>query len=292
MSTVVPPALLDRLVDDAGLFPPARLPMAEAVQAHHAAKSGPAAFLVGRFLCPASRLAELRSTPGGADVEVGAILDTVTAQSDETAVTAAVDAALLHRVASFEVAATGPDLDRRVAVLAAGLTVAPAELPVFVELPVSELHEWPQALRVLAAARAGGRAVGAKIRCGGLEKSAFPSQGELAAFLAGCQAAGVPFKATAGLHHAVAHTDAETGFEHHGFLNLLLACTAVLGGDARRATTLLAERDAGVLVTAATALDGAVAGKVRSDLLVGFGSCSVAEPAADLWALGLVPEAA
>jgi hypothetical protein len=292
MSTAVAPALLAHLVDDAALFPPARLPMADAVSAHVATGSGPTSWLVGRFLCPASRLAELRATPGGADLEVGAILDTVTLHSDEAAVIAAVDAALLHRIASIEVAATGPDLDRSVAVLTAGLAVVPADLPVFVELPVGELHEWPQALRVLAAARAGGRAVGAKIRCGGLDRSAFPSQGELAAFLAGCHAAGVPFKATAGLHHAVAHTDPETGFEHHGFLNLLLACTALLAGDSRRATDLLAERDAGVLVPAATAVDTGVATQVRSELLVAFGSCSVAEPAADLWALGLVPEPA
>jgi hypothetical protein len=266
--------------------------MADAIAAHVATRSGPTASLVGRFLCPASRLAEQRATPGGGDIEVGAILDTVTIASDEAAVTAAVNAALLHRVASIEVAATGPDLDRSVAVLSAGLAVVPADLPVFVELPASELSEWPPALRVIAAARAGGRAIGAKIRCGGVERSAFPSQGELAAFIAGCHAAGVPFKATAGLHHAVAHTDPETGFEHHGFLNLLLSCTAVLAGDARRVTTLLAARDAGVLVAAATALDTATAAQVRSELLVGFGSCSVAEPAADLWALGLVREPA
>jgi hypothetical protein len=66
----------------------------------------------------------------------------------------------------------------------------------------------------------------------------------------------------------------------------------VLAGDARRVTTLLAARDAGVLVAAATALDTATAAQVRSELLVGFGSCSVAEPAADLWALGLVREPA
>ena len=43
--------------------------------------------------------------------------------------------------------------------------------------------------------------------------------------IASCREAGVPFKATAGLHHAVRH-----GGEH-GFLNILAAATAPRGGD-------------------------------------------------------------
>jgi hypothetical protein len=49
-------ALLTGLVDDAGLFPPAWLPMAEAL-ARHRASAHP--MLSGRFLCPGDRVAEL-----------------------------------------------------------------------------------------------------------------------------------------------------------------------------------------------------------------------------------------
>src|SRR5690606_23452439 len=48
-----------RLFDDAGLFPPARLSMAEALTAHHRATSGPHGRYVGPFLCPVTRLDEL-----------------------------------------------------------------------------------------------------------------------------------------------------------------------------------------------------------------------------------------
>ncbi|MGB8650053.1 MAG: hypothetical protein WCD35_05260 [Mycobacteriales bacterium] len=49
-------ALIAGLVDDAGLFPPAWLPMAEALQRHRASSSP---MLSGRFLCPGDRVEEL-----------------------------------------------------------------------------------------------------------------------------------------------------------------------------------------------------------------------------------------
>ena len=52
-------AVLTHLFDDAGLFPPAKLPMAEALAAHARALRAPHSRVVGPFLCPATRLAEL-----------------------------------------------------------------------------------------------------------------------------------------------------------------------------------------------------------------------------------------
>ena len=86
--------------------------------------------------------------------------------------------------------------------------------------------------------------------------------------IAACREAGVPFKATAGLHHAVRH-DGE-----HGFLNLLAATAAPSGGI----EAVLAEEDAAKLD---------LTGADRS-LFVGFGSCSWREPVDDLVELGLL----
>ena len=52
-------AVLERLFDDAELFPPLSRPMAEALRNHAEALRGPHRRAVGPFLCPASRLAEL-----------------------------------------------------------------------------------------------------------------------------------------------------------------------------------------------------------------------------------------
>jgi hypothetical protein len=48
--------LLGGLIDDAGQFPPARKPLERALDDHAALRAGPHGWLVGRFLCPASRL--------------------------------------------------------------------------------------------------------------------------------------------------------------------------------------------------------------------------------------------
>lgn len=52
-------ALLGRLIDHAPLFPPASLPLAEALAEHARARAGEHPWLLGRFVVPASRLAEV-----------------------------------------------------------------------------------------------------------------------------------------------------------------------------------------------------------------------------------------
>src|SRR5262245_51936415 len=51
-------ALLAGVVDYAGLFPPAALPMADAMAAYTSARLGPDAWMLGRFVLPAARLPE------------------------------------------------------------------------------------------------------------------------------------------------------------------------------------------------------------------------------------------
>ncbi len=70
------PFLLSGLVDDAALFPPGNAPMDRAVVDHRAYRSGPYASLLGRFLCPASRLGELRAELVDGDrIALGLIVD-------------------------------------------------------------------------------------------------------------------------------------------------------------------------------------------------------------------------
>jgi hypothetical protein len=52
-------ALLERLFDHAALFPPASLPVADALEEDRRARASEHAWLLGRFVAPASKLAEL-----------------------------------------------------------------------------------------------------------------------------------------------------------------------------------------------------------------------------------------
>lgn len=281
--TFTPPhLLLDGLVDDAGLFPPARLPMAAAVDRHLDRRRrdwGP--LLLGRFLCPASRLDELCATLDGRvgaedDLLLGLVLDSGIGGLPEAMARLATEPRLV--LGAVEVPLPGSP---RLAAAARDVAAALPDIETYVELPRD--GDWPAALAVLADASRG-----AKLRTGGLSADAFPTVPEVAAFVTACVVDEVPFKLTAGLHHAVRHRDAGTGFEHHGFLNVLLATErATSGGDAEEVERLLGERDGAALVEHLRRLDDAEVAVARS-FFTAFGSCSVEDPVDDLVGLGIL----
>jgi len=279
MSTV--PALFSGLVDDAALFPPGNAPMARAVAEHRHHRAAPYADLVGRFLCRDSRVGELAAALGvGDDLRLGLI-------ADQGAHEVALTVASLRSRAVDDHATPWLDVRERVTVEAVEIPLAnDDELPssvavtagivpnVFTFLEIPRTPGWRDAIEACGATR-----VGAKLRTGGLVAGAFPTERELADFISACVEHAVPFKCTAGLHHAVRHTAA---FEYHGFLNILVATHAArTGADVLAA---VAERDGHVLATACEEIDAA---PTRAAFL-GYGSCSIAEPLEDLAALGLL----
>ena len=81
-----------------------------------------------------------------------------------------------------------------------------------------------------------------KFRTGGLEADKFPAPATVAGWIDAALDRETPFKCTAGLHHAIAHRDHATGFEHHGFLNVLLATRQAFDGATQaEVATLLAD---------------------------------------------------
>jgi hypothetical protein len=127
-----------------------------------------------------------------------------------------------------------------------------------------------------------------KLRTGGVQADAFPSSDELAACIGAALDRELRFKCTAGLHHAVRHRDPDTGFEHHGFLNVLFATRASLdGAGLTDVAAVLDETDAKVLGRLAD--DAGLASARR--WFTSFGSCSVVDPVHDLTGLGLLDPA-
>lgn len=120
----------------------------------------------------------------------------------------------------------------------------------------------------------------------------YPSPDELAAGIAAVVDAGVPFKATAGLHHPVRNTDPETGFHQHGFLNLLLATDAALAGrPVAELAAVLADRDVPSVASRVAGLGATRTAAVRAAFL-SFGTCGITDPLSELADLGLLASAA
>lgn len=98
-------------------------------------------------------------------------------------------------------------------------------------------------------------------------------------------APGASFKATNSLHRAVRHTDPDSGFTHHGFLNLIVASARCLsGGDVREA---LESTDGQALADEARGLSEPAAKAVR-ELFASYAAASFDEPVADLGELELL----
>jgi hypothetical protein len=93
---------------------------------------------------------------------------------------------------------------------------------------------------------------------------------------------------TAGLHHAIAHHDVYTAFDHFGFLNLLLGVAATQNGaGTTEVEHILAEGDPNVELEHVTGLTTHDARKIR-DASNFAGSRSTGDPIDDLRRLGLI----
>jgi hypothetical protein len=304
-------AFVAGLVDYAGLFPPAGLDMAAAVSNYGAYRSDAQARVLGRFIVPAARLQEFRTAAaavlprrrddapwrlavlGGAEVanDLAAMVTMgllpehggqfTTADGQTNATTAIVDALEVKASTTAEIAAI------RAAV--------PPGLALFIEIP---LDPDPDPL-LTAVARAD---AGAKMRTGGVTADAIPSVGHVARFLMSAARIRLPFKATAGLHHAIrgryALTYAPDSPEAimHGFVNVFAAAALARGGGSLEdLTALLEETDASAFRFGPTGLrwrdrqlSPAQLGDAREHFARSFGSCSFREPVQDLQAWHLL----
>jgi hypothetical protein len=318
-------AFVSGIIDYAGLFPPARLELDEAIRNYARYREDQRSLLVSRFICPAARLEELAPYHDTLFGEGAPFAFAALSRPEETA-----EAALdrleqdLSAVTAFQrrhgsrvtvevvEAATPASLldaaDREALRDFYGRAAAVAErhnassLRLFFELPPT--GRWatatPAAIEALAALNAQREEAwpaGVKLRTGGLDAAAFPPVERVALVLAACRDHGVPFKATAGLHHPVRHRASEPRTMSHGFLNVFgagILARAAAAGESRIRQILADEREEAFSfhpdrfcwndLCATTAQIA----EARTDAVVSFGSCSVDEPWDDLQRLGLV----
>jgi hypothetical protein len=296
-------ALLEGAIDYAGLFPPARLGLDEAVRNYARYRQEADAWMLGRFVIPAARLEELdpyleelfSSGPPLGVAVLGRGGDTMAAWTAGLREDARAIAAwrMRHggrvRIGAFETRLAE-------AASAAPCVKAVAEVlgptpPAFFEAPVGG-GDLPSRLPPLVSDLAVGGA-GFKLRCGGLTASAFPNSAHIAFTLRTCREARVPVKLTAGLHHPLPRFDPGVQATMHGFVNVLAAGVFVGTGPSDAVLAyLLQDADpphfsfaGGVAWRGLTASVAQVA-LVRREGVLSFGSCSFDEPREDLRALG------
>ncbi|HYK06583.1 MAG TPA: hypothetical protein VEW11_02325 [Gaiellaceae bacterium] len=234
-------AALSALIDHAPTFPPASLPTPDALDEDRRARACEHAWMLARLVWPASRLDEL--------------------EGEDRALSVLLDGPYRGDLRAEAVESRWGESHGN-----AGLDGLHGEA--YVELPLGDGLEQ----KVAALAERGLRA---KVRCGGAE---VPSAEALGAFLSACRAAGVPFKATAGLHHPLVAEG------RHGFLNVIAACAFDDGAALSEAVELGADglrwRD--------RVADADELARVRREQLVAVGSCSFFEPVDDLRQLGVL----
>jgi hypothetical protein len=254
-SAAIPP-LLQGLIDDAAVFPPGNATLPNAIIAHRGHRNSWYAPFVGPLLLPVARFAEINQVIGRrqADSEPAEL--------------------------GFPVGSVGGFVPGVVQVELPWTKSLLAEDWINITKVYAEIDrddDWLATLDVLA-----GTPVMPKFRTGGSSAGLFPSVTELATIIVAVRERGLRLKLTAGLHHALRHTDPVTGFTHHGFLNILAACLTP-GSEAE----LLAVLDPAELVAT---LRPHLAEERK--LWAGFGTCSVAEPLEDLLTLGLLEKTA
>ena len=292
--------VLTRLIDYAGLFPPASLGMKASVDNFHEYVQGPYAWMLNRFVAPTARLQEflrdlelLPKQPRGASPWKLTVIAGADVESDLRCIRQSnhglEEGAAPAVIESIEIKAADPEAITHYAKL------VPRSLECYFEVPrAGGVDDC-----IAALAKAGARA---KLRTGGGTAEMYPSCRELAHFLAGCASANVLVKFSAGLHHPIRSVHSYT-YERdspsgtmHGFLNVFVAAAlAHRGVSVREVERILAEESPKALEFTQTdvrcgeySLTNQDLVSARNSFCLSFGSCSFIEPIDGLRALGLL----
>ncbi len=283
-------ALLTRLIDYAGLFPPAALDMETAVRHYQSCLAGDTAWLLRNFVVPARRLSEFVSAFEricGGRQENPWTLSVVCADklADDSRIIEKFPEGAVS-LASLETKATNARTAE------AALAALPSDRICYVEFPPDRAGE---VLPVLMT-----RQARAKLRTGGLMPQSIPSVESVAHFLLACAQARIPFKATAGMHFPLRGEhplDSDSSARvTHGFLNVFLAAAlAWYGAQQRAIVATLSEQnpaafqlDDDLLSWHGNTLTADQLEYVRRNFAISFGSCSFTQPVKGLRQMGWI----
>jgi hypothetical protein len=321
-------ALLSGIIDYAGLFPPAKLPLDEAIRNYARYRTEPESWMLGRFICPAGGLVDLEPflpelSPTGPPLTISALgrggdtvadfisglrldLEIIADFRKKQGERARMDSVEVRLPKEIVDAAQKKQMSFADQLTSHWCEVAPGNLPIFYEVPFgqgySSLIEGLGPIRWMGRLEGGKDFVktwprGIKIRCGGLEPSTFPAPEQLAsAIFLCCKKA--PLKATAGLHHPIRHFDAGVQAVMHGFINVFAAGVLAFADrlNEKEIQAIIEDQDPKNFIFDDKGLRWKTyranivqIEEARREFMTSFGSCSFDEPRDDLRALGWIP---
>ena len=302
--------LLTRIVDYAGLFPPASLKLDEVIRNYESYCQSSNEWMLARVIIPAARLSEYASAAEeivnfehtqSSPWQVSALLPPPNKENFVEALAKIEDFNAGNPSRDFnslvDTVEVLADVPHHIDLIARQL---PPDIAAFIELP----HANPrQHFEALSAAQTSRPNLYAKIRTGGVKPEMIPTVEQVADFLLAAAELGVGLKATAGLHHPVRReypltydNDAPRAVMH-GFLNVFMAACFALHqkGDRDALIELLGDMD-----PQAFGFESDVARwrdlevniqqirQARERFAISFGSCSFTEPLEDLADLKLL----
>ena len=289
-------ALLNGLIDYAGLFPPAGEDMQTAVENYAEYLGGGDRAALGRFIVPLARLTEFEDAatdlfprernakPWRVSVLVA---DDVRSAADAIADFNARHSAKSRRgLGTIDVAELKASTLEEIANQQRDL---PTTLTSYFEIPLT--GDVPSLVKAIAEVKSR-----AKIRTGGLTPDAFPRAESIIDFMLACRAESVPFKATAGLHHPIrgeyslTYEPGSPKGMMYGFVNVFLAAALVAAGASEDvALAALEETNSAAfefhddyLKWRDSRITSEQLAVTRAEAALSFGSCSFREPIDEL----------
>ncbi len=296
--------LVSEIVDYAGLFPPAQLPLDSVIENYSKYLAGEFRWMLARLVLPVGKVDELESHQDfRSSKDTWKISALVPPVSDSRTFASAIQTIesfnLRHtetggaKIDNVEIRASSPESIREIA------SSLPVEVQVFVEVPH---HEDPTEY-IATIAGLFRTNLFAKIRTGGVTRDLIPTASEVARFVAICAEHSVGMKATAGLHHPLrgqfrlTYEDNPDSATMFGYLNMFLAGCFAYAGERNTSVLerILSTTDSNEfsITEEHIEFDGhritsSQIQAIRQSKMTTFGSCSFTEPTDELVAMGWI----
>jgi len=296
---------LDKLIDYAGLFPPAKLEIEPSLKNYAEYIKSTDKWMMSQFIIPVSRLDEiptglmkkysenfpLRLSLISGDIcnDIATVNKFIKMNNNSTIFTgyeSRISDLAMFSQNLLDVQKLGQDQNLN---FESFYEVSPND---------SWINQMNEVVSIISAFNARYEAgVGFKLRCGGVEANMFPPADNIAQAILACRDASVSMKFTAGLHHPVRHYSESVKTKMYGFFNIfiggMIADKFNLEADAL--TTILLDEnpenftfDDNGLHWKTYSISSLEIQNYRQEAFISFGSCSFNEPREDLQQLGLL----